>query len=107
MQDFPEEGEGKMSQVQHGEKMLYGLPDELAPPSVMVEKRVYFVNELLQQKNHTYFIPTKFFQTQMGVDQAPEVLEIGHTVLHTDVSQFSYKILLDNDCGIGWLFCSF
>ncbi|KIN97928.1 hypothetical protein M404DRAFT_47010, partial [Pisolithus tinctorius Marx 270] len=61
MQDFPEEGEGKMSQVYHGEKMLHGLPQGLAPPSVKVGSNVYFVDEILQKSNGAYFIPTKFF----------------------------------------------
>jgi len=87
--------------------MLHDLPDELAPPSVMVEKRVYFVNELLQQRDHTYFIPTKFFQVKEGVDQASKVLAVGHTVSQTDVSQSSYNLLLNNEYRIGWLLCSF
>ena len=49
MQEYPEDGQGQMSQVHHGSKMLEDLPDGLAPPCVRVDCVVYFVDELLQQ----------------------------------------------------------
>jgi hypothetical protein len=66
MQDYPEDGQGRMSQVHHGFKMLEGLPDHLAPPCVHVEHNIFFVDELLQQASKQYFIPKKFFQAKLG-----------------------------------------
>lgn len=86
MQDYPEDGQGRMSQVQHGSKMLVGLPDGLAPPSVRVNGKVFFVDELLQQSTKRYFVPTKLFQARVGPTPVTEVLSLGHRVSQTDVS---------------------
>lgn len=86
MQDYPEDGQGRMSQVQHGSKMLVGLPDNLALPSVRVDGKVFFVNELLQQDTKGYFIPTRLFQAQVGPTPESEVLSLEYRVSQTDVS---------------------
>ncbi|KAI9569762.1 hypothetical protein HD554DRAFT_1992377, partial [Boletus coccyginus] len=65
MQEYPEDGQGRMSQVHHGIKMLDDLPDTLAPPCVRVDYGIYFVNELLQQSTGQFFVPKKFFQARM------------------------------------------
>ncbi|KAL4065522.1 hypothetical protein V8B97DRAFT_2025781 [Scleroderma yunnanense] len=73
MQDYSEDGQGHMSQVHHGQKMLEELPDGLAPPSVCVNHDIYFVNELLQQSSKQYFIPKR------------QVLALGHKVSWIEV----------------------
>ncbi|KIJ12442.1 hypothetical protein PAXINDRAFT_14766 [Paxillus involutus ATCC 200175] len=81
MQDYPEDGQGRMSQVHHGNKMLEGLPDDLAPPCVRVDGSIYFVNELVQQQGNQYFIPKKFFQARLSSPSAEAtVLSLGHKV---------------------------
>ncbi|KIJ11470.1 hypothetical protein PAXINDRAFT_84506, partial [Paxillus involutus ATCC 200175] len=82
MQDYPEDGQGRMSQVHHGNKMLEGLPDDLAPPCVHVGGSIFFVNELLQQTTRGYFIPKKFFQARLQSSKSAdaEVLALGHKV---------------------------
>ncbi|KAI9566584.1 hypothetical protein HD554DRAFT_2174244 [Boletus coccyginus] len=62
MQDYSKDRQGQMSQVQHGSKMLMDLLDDLAPPSVQVNGKVFFVYKLLQQSVKGYFIPMKLFQ---------------------------------------------
>ncbi|KAF8438190.1 hypothetical protein L210DRAFT_3679452 [Boletus edulis BED1] len=87
MQEYPEDGQGRMSQVHHGSKMLDDLPDGLAPPCVRVDRAVYFVNELLQQSTGQYFIPKKFFQARMspeGESVEPTILALGHKVSKTE-----------------------
>ena len=86
MQDYPEDGQGRMSQVQHGSKMLVGLPDDLAPPSVWVDGKIFFVNQLLQQSTKGYFIPTKLFQARVSPTPGTQVLSLGHRVSQTDIS---------------------
>ncbi|KAF8833015.1 hypothetical protein BDN67DRAFT_873489, partial [Paxillus ammoniavirescens] len=51
MQDYPEDGQGQMSRVRHGSKMLKGLPNGLVPPCVCAGANVFFVNKLLQHSS--------------------------------------------------------
>ncbi|KAF8833804.1 hypothetical protein BDN67DRAFT_868821, partial [Paxillus ammoniavirescens] len=84
MQDYPEDGQGRMLQVHHGNKMLEGLPDDLAPPCVRVDGSIYFVNKLVQQQGNQYFIPKKFFQARLSLPPAEAtVLSLGHKVQQT------------------------
>lgn len=83
MQEYPEDGQGRMSQVHHGSKMLEDLPDGLAPPCVRVNRAVYFVDELLQQSTGQYFIPKKFFQARMSREEGRverTIFALGHKV---------------------------
>jgi len=61
MRDYLEDGRGSMSQVHHGSKMLHELPEELLAPSVHVDGKIYFRNELLQS-TAGFFIPILFFK---------------------------------------------
>ncbi|EGO30673.1 hypothetical protein SERLADRAFT_404741 [Serpula lacrymans var. lacrymans S7.9] len=83
MQDYPEEGDGTMSQVHHGNKMLLDLPPSLAVPSILVNGKIYIINELLQQINSTYFIPKKLFQSRAEEGNV-EILAIGHSVMPSE-----------------------
>ncbi|KAI5983208.1 hypothetical protein EDD15DRAFT_2489603, partial [Pisolithus albus] len=86
MQEYPEDGQGHMSQVHHGSKMLEDLPDGLAPPCVRVDHAIFFVNELLQQSTGSYFIPKKIFQARIssaGESAEPTVFALGHKVSKT------------------------
>ncbi|KIK76239.1 hypothetical protein PAXRUDRAFT_18355 [Paxillus rubicundulus Ve08.2h10] len=87
IQDYPKEGEGQMSQVHHRYKMLEGLPEDLAPPCVCINKKIFFINELLQQASRHYFIPKKYFQVKLGIESESEaeVLSLGHLVSVTDM----------------------
>ncbi|KAI6028148.1 hypothetical protein EDC04DRAFT_2532022, partial [Pisolithus marmoratus] len=58
MQDFPEDGGKGMSQVFHGEKLLYKTP---SPPAIQVDGTIYFMDELLQECLGNYFFPECFF----------------------------------------------
>ena len=91
MQEYPEDGQGHMSQVHHGTKMLEDLPEDLAPPCVRVDHSVYFVNELLQQSMPgQYFIPKRFFQARLSThDEEPALLALGHPVSEIKVCSHS------------------
>ena len=41
--------------------MLFDIPPTLVVPTVCVNDRIFFVGELLQQSDGTYFIPERFF----------------------------------------------
>ncbi|KAF8444474.1 hypothetical protein L210DRAFT_957941 [Boletus edulis BED1] len=64
--------------------MLMGLPDDLASPSVQVNGKVFFVDELLQQSTKGYFISTKLFQARVGPTLETKVLSLGNRVSQTD-----------------------
>ncbi|EGO30400.1 hypothetical protein SERLADRAFT_404585 [Serpula lacrymans var. lacrymans S7.9] len=98
MQDYPEEGDGSMSQVHHGTKMLHDLPFSLVAPFILINGKIYFVDELLQQSNGAYFIPKKIFQSpdQLGI---VETLAIGHSVVPSEnhpVRTVPLIIFMDN-----------
>ncbi|KAG6376771.1 hypothetical protein JVT61DRAFT_1795 [Boletus reticuloceps] len=63
------DGQGHMSQVHHGTKMLEDLPEDLTPPCAHIDHSVYFVNELLQQSME---------------GEEPALLALGHQVLKTE-----------------------
>ncbi|EGN93622.1 hypothetical protein SERLA73DRAFT_78499 [Serpula lacrymans var. lacrymans S7.3] len=92
MQDYPEEGDGSMSQAHHGTKMLHDLPPSLAAPSILINGKIYSVDELLQQSNGAYFIPKKIFQSQdqLGI---VETLAIGHSVVPSEAG-----FIVDPEC---------
>ncbi|KAG2046047.1 hypothetical protein BDR06DRAFT_843849, partial [Suillus hirtellus] len=58
MQDYPEDGRKGMLQVFNGNKMLLDLP---SPPAAQVDRKVFFIDELLQDSSGDYFIPGHFF----------------------------------------------
>ncbi|KAH9028757.1 hypothetical protein EDB85DRAFT_1867621, partial [Lactarius pseudohatsudake] len=58
--DYPINGNGGASQIFHGSKML-DVSSALVVPTVCVDGRIFFVNELLQNQDRTYFIPERFF----------------------------------------------
>lgn len=59
--DYPIDGRGYAAQVFHGSKMLFDISPNLVVPTVSVNKHIFFVGELLQQLDGTYFIPERFF----------------------------------------------
>lgn len=93
MHDYPEDCNGKMSQVRNGEKMLLDIPSELTPPTVRVNGHIYFVDELLQQSSGTFFIPERFFyasdtesQSDTGVFSGRQLYALGFSVMESLVS---------------------
>ncbi|KAF8124200.1 hypothetical protein EV363DRAFT_1403310 [Boletus edulis] len=65
-------------------KILMDLPDDLAPPSIWVNGKVFFVNKLLQQSTKRYFILTKLFQAQVSPTPETKVLSLKNRVSQTD-----------------------
>lgn len=92
MMDYPEDGGLGMSQVCHGQKMLLEMP---SPPAARVGGKVYFINELLQERSGAYFVPERFFNASYGssnqrdsqdLRQDKELYAMGRAVQYTDVS---------------------
>lgn len=95
MSDFPElDGKGA-SQAFHGHKMLLDSPQGIATPCAKVRGKVYFVNELLQCVNGSFFIPERFYMgvrpkssragTTCETPPEKELLALGRIVERTEV----------------------
>lgn len=82
MQDYPDDGGPSMSQVFNGTKMMFDGP---ASPAVRVDGKIYFVDELLQERSGHYFIPKRFFYGSYPA--ASEELEHVASSVDMDVSQ--------------------
>ncbi|KIK80517.1 hypothetical protein PAXRUDRAFT_15749 [Paxillus rubicundulus Ve08.2h10] len=68
MEDYPEDAGSCMLQVFNGEKMLLEVP---SPPAARVEGKIYFIDELLQERSGTYFIPEHFFYASYRASSDP------------------------------------
>ena len=89
MQEYPEDTSRSMSQVFHGEKMLYELPSDIRPPAVKVNNKIYFLNKILQCLNGQYFVLEQFlYSTRQHVNDggSRELFAQGHVVHLVDVS---------------------
>lgn len=101
MKDFPESGEGGMSEVHHGRKMLLESPQGIATPAVRVRGRIFFVDELLRCVGGMYFIPERFFSQKhprtkqssnpAGGVEKTKLMALGRVARKAEVSWFSLK----------------
>lgn len=66
---YPDDGEGRLCEVWHGEKMLRDIPDELLSPTLRHNQKVYWVNELVKRTEGWWFIPKRWI-TRHGVAYA-------------------------------------
>ncbi|KAF8879795.1 hypothetical protein BD779DRAFT_1446717, partial [Infundibulicybe gibba] len=71
MMDYPKNEGFHFSDHFSGEKMLFAS-DDIATPSVSVDKEIFFVDELLQCHNGRYFIPQCFFYSKPASIYGPE-----------------------------------
>ncbi|KAF8868695.1 hypothetical protein BD779DRAFT_1459482 [Infundibulicybe gibba] len=71
MTDYPKNEGSYFSDHFSGEKMLFAS-DDIATPSVSIDKKIFFVDELLQCRNGQYFIPQRFFYSRPASIYGPE-----------------------------------
>lgn len=64
MEDYPIFSGSSMSQVWNGTKMLLDLPPELATPTARNAGKIFWINELTQLSDYSYFIPAWYFRLQ-------------------------------------------
>ncbi|KAI0694535.1 hypothetical protein BC835DRAFT_1274457 [Cytidiella melzeri] len=97
MQDYPQNGEGRMSQMWHGEKMVLEAPPA---PAARVRNRIYFVDELVYCTDNSYFIPERFVleASQQGDSDVQnssieeKLVAIGRKVRKTEVKHYEHSI---------------
>lgn len=80
--DYPIDGQGYAAQVFHGSKMLFDISPALVVPTVFVNEHVFFVGELLQQSDGSYFILERFFY------QLPEGMKLSGNLSISDVIEY-------------------
>lgn len=76
---YPEDGEGRLGEVWHGEKMLRDVPDHLLSPTLRYKGTIYWVDELVKRVDHQWFIPKRWI-TRNGHPYA-----VGYHVHSTEV----------------------
>jgi hypothetical protein len=98
MQEYPEDLGRSMSEVYHGRKMLFELSSDIRPPTVKVNRKTFFIDELLQLSTGGYFIPKHFFysKTQNANTGGPAELNAQGFIVHPqEVSNL--LIAMDDD----------
>ena len=98
MQDYPQDTT-TISEVFHAEKILLDIPSGIAPPTIRVNGKIFYVNELLQRSSAAYFIPERFFcrartEAPLQGDEKFEFFAIGYDVERLDVSLYLRIIFL-------------
>ncbi|KAL0567444.1 hypothetical protein V5O48_014549 [Marasmius crinis-equi] len=68
MTEYPEDGGGSMSELKHGWKWLIETPRDMLTITARVGGKLYFVGELLQCRDGSYFIPDRFFTKAVTSD---------------------------------------
>lgn len=98
MQDYPQDTT-TISEVFHAEKILLDIPSGIAPPTIRVNGKIFYVDELLQRSSGAYFIPERFFcRAKTGAalegDEKFDFFAIGYDVERLDVSLHLRIIIL-------------
>ena len=91
MEDYPVDQDGAMSEAHHASKLLSGVSGSVCTPSVRVQGKIYFTDELLQLQSLDYFIPKRFFRGAMETDGVSQdsklpLYAVGWIVSRKDVS---------------------
>lgn len=76
---YPEDGEGKLQEVWHGEKMLRDVPDDVLTPTLRFNGTIYWVDELVKRSKNRWFIPKRWI-THRGRPHA-----VGYHVIESEV----------------------
>lgn len=76
---YPEDGEGKLSEAWHGDKMLRDIPDHLLSPTLRHAGKVYWVDELVKRTEDRWFLPKRWI-IRRGAPMA-----VGHHALSSVV----------------------
>lgn len=57
---YPEDAGNKLEEVWHGDKMLRDVPDHLLSPTIRHNGVLYYVNELVQCFDGSWFLPKRW-----------------------------------------------
>lgn len=97
IEDYPILHGPSMSQVWNGRKMLLDLPPHLATPTARNAGKIFWVNELTQLADNSYFIPSRFFYLVNQENHSRRALTaLGWRVVRQQVSRccLSYTLCI-------------
>ncbi|KAJ7112257.1 hypothetical protein C8R44DRAFT_581192, partial [Mycena epipterygia] len=57
---YPEDAGNKLGEVWHGDKMLRDIPDHILSPTIRHNGTIYYVNELVQCLDGSWFLPKRW-----------------------------------------------
>ncbi|KAF7982629.1 hypothetical protein HWV62_27053 [Athelia sp. TMB] len=80
---YPEDGEGRMGEVWHGDKMLHDVPDSMLSPTYKHDGTIYWVDELVKRSEGLWFIPKRWI-TRNGLPFA-----VGHHVHPSELTMLT------------------
>ncbi|KAJ7820162.1 hypothetical protein B0H14DRAFT_2600146 [Mycena olivaceomarginata] len=63
---YPEDAGNKLGEVWHGEKMMRDTPDHLLSPNIRHNGKMYYVNELVQRTDGSWFLPKRWVTRNNG-----------------------------------------
>ncbi|KAF8170969.1 hypothetical protein K438DRAFT_1982253 [Mycena galopus ATCC 62051] len=110
---YPEDAGNKLQEVWHGDKMLREIPDHLLSPTIRHNGSIYYVDELVQCKDGSWFLPKRWLTKNGGTSMFASGFHV--TELHdrslvvqegcreiVDVASFEFNFLqiLDQTSGI-------
>lgn len=63
---YPEDAGSKLGEVWHGDKMLREIPDRLLTPTIRHRGVIYYINELMQCSDGSWFLPKRWLTRSGG-----------------------------------------
>ena len=63
---YPEDAGNKLEEVWHGDKMLRDIPDHLLSPTIRHNGTMYYVDELVQCSDGSWFLPKRWLTRNGG-----------------------------------------
>ncbi|KAJ7069017.1 hypothetical protein B0H15DRAFT_807270 [Mycena belliarum] len=110
---YPEDAGNKLGEVWHGDKMLRNVPDHLLSPTIRHNGVIWYVNELVQCFDGSWFLPKRWV-TQSGgnvmlasgfkVVELPDgsllVQETSFETIKVSSFEFNFFQILDRTSGI-------
>jgi hypothetical protein len=82
MSFYPEDAGNKLGEVWHGEKMMRDTPDHLLSPNIRHNGKMYYVNELVQRTDGSWFLPKRWVTRNNG----KVMLASGYNVKESEAS---------------------
>ncbi|KAJ7670498.1 hypothetical protein B0H14DRAFT_3102396 [Mycena olivaceomarginata] len=88
----------KLGEVWHGEKMMRDTPDHLLSPNICHNGKMYYVNELVQRTDGSWFLPKRWVTRNNG----KVMLASGYNNTRSAVSTFeqNFEEILNTTSGI-------
>lgn len=78
---YPDDTDGRLGEVWHGDKMLRDIPNHLLTPTIRHKGVVYYVDELVKMEGDRWFVPLRWVTRDAG----KVMCAVGHHVFDSPV----------------------